>query len=84
MVGILLDIATGQLAIEQLQGVAGVILQGDAGLGGLLLIKIGIWGVGHQTVVVTVHIKVASRDLGIEAVKLVDLLALGTPARRVA
>ena len=83
VVGILADDAAGELAILQLQRVAGVILQGDVGRGRLLGVEIAVGGVGHQLVAVAVDVEVAFRHLRVLGVEVGLLLGLRAPARGV-
>ena len=81
VVGILADDTTRELAVVQLQRVAGIILEGNFSRSRLLRVQIGIRGIGHQLVTVAVDIEVALRHFRIQLVKVGLLLGLRTPAR---
>ena len=83
VVGILADDTARELAVVQLQRVAGVILEGDFCRSRLLHVQIGVRGIGHQLVAVAVDIEVALRHLRILLVEVGLLLGLRTPARLV-
>ena len=81
MVGILADDGAGEFAVLQLQGVAGVILQGNLCRRRFLTVQIGVRGIGHQLVTVAVHIEVACRHFGILVVEIGLFSSLRRPTR---
>ncbi len=83
VVGILADDGARELAVLQLQRVAGVILQGNVGRGCLLGVQVGVGGIGHQLVAVAVDVEVTFRHLRILGVEVGLLLGQRAPARRV-